>query len=474
MLLLLLVLSFQNISAQTIITVTDCNLNGWVDLRYPNTTTAITTNAPNPPLGTGSLEYTTQTGALGNFRNESFHNTLLASLTTFKYSTYIQSRTNDTDNIFVVLQVDRTGDGLADDHLIFEPRWQTGSWVAGILPDQGPTVENTWQTWDMLHAIWWLGPPRVLNPEKGGEYLLLAAYISQYPEARIVNQPLGGGIGGIRVNVGSPRFAPFIDYWGGAFTGYLDAFTIGINGHTTIYNFEPSIANAGEDKTVVYGYGAHCTTLKARAAGGISPYSYQWSAGGRTWTSAEISVCPTVTTTYSLKVTDAQGCSGTDEVTVFVKDVRCGKKEDKVLVCHKGKMICIAQAAVKAHLQHGDQIGSCSSDAIAQSRNQNTQLDFTEANAFEPKQLRLSNYPNPFGSHTTIQYQLPFDGVVSLNVYDTSGRLVSTLVSGNKKAGTYSVGFSRNNLRAGVYFYKLIATDGLKSITQTQRMIQLE
>jgi hypothetical protein len=223
---------------KSVVTVAPCSLNGWVDQRNPNTQANFTSGVAAPILGQGVFQYSTLDGSLGNFRNESFHNLRLASLTAFHYSSYIQSRTNNTDNLYVVLQVDRTGDGLEDDRLIFEPRWQTGQWVAGVLPDQGPTLERTWQRWDMLNAIYWLGPPQTLNPEKGGTYFTLPSYLARYPDARIVNQQLGGGFGGIRFNVGTPRVSPFTEYWGGGFTGYMDAFTIGVNGHNTIYDFE--------------------------------------------------------------------------------------------------------------------------------------------------------------------------------------------------------------------------------------------
>lgn len=472
LLLLVTMLFSKSVYSQTIITVTDCNRDGWVDQRNPNTIATFTTGVAESLLGNGSLEYTTLTGALGNFRKESYHNTLLSSLTNFSYSSYIQSRTNYTDNLYVVLQIDRTGDGLEDDRLIFEPRWQTGSWVAGTgLPDQGPTVEQTWQTWDMLNAIWWLGPPNTLNPENGGIYFTLASYINQYPDAKIVNQNLGGGFGGIRLNVGSPRIAPFTEYWGAAFTGYVDAFTIGINGHNTVYDFEPGIAEAGEDKIVIYGYGSNCTTLQATGAGGIAPYSYNWSAGANTWTGRDITVCPTATTTYTLTVTDAQGCSGTDEVTVFVDDVRCGNKNDKVLVCHKGKVICIAPAAVKAHLKHGDKVGQCLENTLTKNNSREMPTKSDKAKVAENNSLKVLNYPNPFTTLTTIQYELPFDCAVSITVYDLAGRVVSPLVSENKKAGLHTVEFNKSNLTTGVYFFKITATAGVKSLTKTSKLV---
>jgi hypothetical protein len=186
-----------------------------------------------------------------------------------------------------------------------------------------------------------------------------------YPDAQIVNQFLAGGIGGIRLNVGVPQMLPFPTYWGSKFVGYVDAFTFSINGNTTVCDFEPSIANAGADKTVFYGYGSNCTTILGTGAGGVAPYTFSWSAGGTSWSGQNVTVCPTETTTYTLRVIDAEGCSGTDEVTVFVNDVRCRDKLDKVLVCHNGEEICISPAAVEAHQKHGDIIGHCSSNALA-------------------------------------------------------------------------------------------------------------
>jgi hypothetical protein len=60
----------------------------------------------------------------------------------------------------------------------------------------------------------------------------------------------------------------------------LDNFRIGINGVTTIYDFEFTTADAGADKAVTYGYGSNCITLNGAAVGGVGPYTYAWSPGG--------------------------------------------------------------------------------------------------------------------------------------------------------------------------------------------------
>jgi len=71
--------------------------------------------------------------------------------------------------------------------------------------------------------------------------------------------------------------------------------------------------------------------------------------------------------------------------------------------------------------------------------------------------ILLQNCPNPFNAATAISYQLPFASQVKLNVYDTSGRLVSTLVDGWQQSGTHSAIFNGSNLASGVYLYRLTA-----------------
>jgi hypothetical protein len=454
--------------SQTMITVTDCNLNVWEKQTRPGMTLEFSAAAPKPPLGNGSLRYHNPTGInIIRVRNLSYHNTLLSSLTELRYSTFIEQRENNTDNVFVVLQLDRTGDGIVDDHFVFEPRYQTGKWVEGIAPDQGATVLNTWQTWDLLKGIWWFGPSPSTNPSLGGRYISFPEYLKQNPGARIINDAPAGTLGGgIRLNVGAPLIP--VPAFGPNFIGYSDAFTIGVNGNTIIYDFEASIANAGEDRTVLYGYGSNCTRLTATGDGGVAPHSYAWSGGGVTANSQSMQVCPTTTTTYTLTTTDAKGCTGTDQVTVFVNDVRCGSKGDKVMLCHKGEVICVSPNAVKAHLNHGDELGACTTAlSITKATEHAGEVDVSH-------QLRLMNYPNPFTNKTTIRYELPFNGVVSVQVFDLAGKVVAMPVSGHKPAGLHTIDFNSKNVSKGTYYYKVTVTSGNKMFTKTNKMTVLQ
>jgi hypothetical protein len=77
------------------------------------------------------------------------------------------------------------------------------------------------------------------------------------------------------------------------------------------------------------------------------------------------------------------------------------------------------------------------------------------------------NYPNPFNPTTTITYSLPQSGMVKLNVYDITGRFITTLVDDVKGVGTHSVQFEGSSLSSGMYVYTL-QTDGYR---QTRQMM---
>ena len=80
------------------------------------------------------------------------------------------------------------------------------------------------------------------------------------------------------------------------------------------------------------------------------------------------------------------------------------------------------------------------------------------------------NYPNPFNPITTIRYQIPRTGYVSLKVYDLLGKEVSALVNEVKPAGEYNITFNGSNLGSGVYFYQLKSG----SFVETKKLILMK
>jgi hypothetical protein len=80
------------------------------------------------------------------------------------------------------------------------------------------------------------------------------------------------------------------------------------------------------------------------------------------------------------------------------------------------------------------------------------------------------NYPNPFQIATTIRYSIPVRSPVSLKVYDGMGREVDELVNEVQIPGTYQVRLNASQLDEGVYYYRLVAGDLMK----TEKMLLLK
>lgn len=73
-----------------------------------------------------------------------------------------------------------------------------------------------------------------------------------------------------------------------------------------------------------------------------------------------------------------------------------------------------------------------------------------------PSKFSMSqNYPNPFNPVTKISYELPYDGVVKITLIDAAGRIVSTLVNGNIRAGYQTVEVNGSELSSGIYYYRI-------------------
>jgi plastocyanin len=90
------------------------------------------------------------------------------------------------------------------------------------------------------------------------------------------------------------------------------------------------------------------------------------------------------------------------------------------------------------------------------------------------KYFMSQNYPNPFNPITKIDYQLPYDGKVSLKIYDIMGREVAELFNGNQTAGNFTITFNAANIASGIYFYQIIAEGNGQTFTMTKRMILLK
>ena len=91
-----------------------------------------------------------------------------------------------------------------------------------------------------------------------------------------------------------------------------------------------------------------------------------------------------------------------------------------------------------------------------------------------PKQyaLTLSAYPNPFNPETTVRYTVPAKGHVTIEVFDSHGARVSTLIDADKQPGAYTATWGGRDdggtaVSSGVYFARLTSPGGSRSYKLT-------
>lgn len=79
------------------------------------------------------------------------------------------------------------------------------------------------------------------------------------------------------------------------------------------------------------------------------------------------------------------------------------------------------------------------------------------------------NFPNPFNSFTTIEFNLSVNSYVKLTVANVIGQTIEILINQEMNSGIHTISFNAENLPTGVYFYTIQTQNFLK----TKQMVLL-
>jgi N-acetylmuramoyl-L-alanine amidase len=104
-----------------------------------------------------------------------------------------------------------------------------------------------------------------------------------------------------------------------------------------------------------------------------------------------------------------------------------------------------------------DQYGTIYVDNLAVVRTQDISVSAPIAGDVPTQFVLQQNYPNPFNPTTTIPFEVPQAGQVSIRVYDILGKEVATLIDGDVASGRHEVSWNANDLPSGVYFARMEA-----------------
>ena len=83
----------------------------------------------------------------------------------------------------------------------------------------------------------------------------------------------------------------------------------------------------------------------------------------------------------------------------------------------------------------------------------------------------FQNYPNPFNPVTFIGWKLPVNSHVELNIFNTLGQKVATLVDEFRVTGTYNIKWDASKFSSGIYYYRLSTDTGY---SQTRKMMLIK
>jgi hypothetical protein len=181
------------------------------------------------PFGSGSHhitinEYTSQTEL---YRTDAYDGTPLAQLSRLEYSSFARaqdpSTQPDRQPTYLRLTVDSDGDTTPDDSLFFIPANNGG---------QHAVVNGEWQSWDVD-----AGQLSVNGDSGPGGTVTLAQYVSDHPNATLVNNADGSAMGGsIALVTGCGMGGNTDSQRNGDY--FVDRLVVGVNDSDTLYDFE--------------------------------------------------------------------------------------------------------------------------------------------------------------------------------------------------------------------------------------------
>lgn len=227
-------------AASTTVVVSPTNPHGW--FFYDDTHDSLATatgrfvDGPGtPPLGKGSANLFVAGSTDGQtLMTLGYAGTRLDAITTLQYSTYVSTSSNPA-TLAIALQIGVDFDSTDTNNgfqgrLVFEP-YQNG----------GVITPGTWQTWNALAGKWWASK----TTSAGSNGLCPQSAPCTWPQV-LANWPNAG----IHASAGSGP-GPIVFKAGSGwatFNGNVDAFTIGVHGSNTTYDFEDHTTATNKDQ----------------------------------------------------------------------------------------------------------------------------------------------------------------------------------------------------------------------------------
>lgn len=238
-----------------------------------------------------------------------------------------------------------------------------------------------------------------------------------------------------------------------------------------------------EDCIVLYpgiDFLSSATLSVSGASGGAGNITYEWSTGetgpsinisfnGQLMQQQIIQVDPitgNAFTTYTVTCTDANGCTGSATIIVWLIDVidhNHPGNNTMVFICHNGSTQTVNVNSLNAHLAHGDFLGDCQDDAIDPCTGLPKSMfiqgvqDHGKRKHDAPASLQVR--PNVTDGHAVeVVFTLPEHERASLEVFDMTGKKVADVSSVTGSGMQQIISFDTEQLNSGMYLVRMTSS----------------
>lgn len=203
---------------------------------------------------------------------------------------------------------------------------------------------------------------------------------------------------------------------------------------------------------------------------------YEWSTGA---TTSNLTVTPLATTTYTLTVTDANGCTDTDEIIVFVNPApSVAVSVGDAVLCSTDDPTLVTTSPSGGTLSGTGIVGGTFDPAVAGEGSYILTYTFTDANECTNSAIvsvavqtcssveelvkaleKASVYPNPFSNQINISFVSKDFNDVDVRMFDMLGKQIVNETMQVVKGENILTLNTNSYLAGGVYYLQLVKED---------------
>jgi hypothetical protein len=131
-------------------------------------------------------------------------------------------------------------------------------------------------------------------------------------------------------------------------------------------------------------------------------------------------------------------------------------KDKKVSICHNGQSLCISINALRAHLDHGDKLGTCENEEIKGNKDGKG-----ERGSSKEKEINFFLFPNPAREQVSLRLTGECGEYKSGVILSSDGKTMFSFFINNQEELTFKI----SNLRNGTYIVRLYKETGFDTRT---------